>query len=62
MTTMTPTRKPKLTRRDGRATVYTSQHATKEPLWRDLLAGVVFLVALLVFTAVVLLGGLMIFG
>lgn len=60
MTGVTPP--PKLTRRHGRAAVYRSYHATKEPLWRDLVAGGVFTVSLLLGVAVVLVGGLMIFG
>lgn len=59
MTGMTSTRRPRLSHRDGRAAVY---QATKEPLWRDLVAGAVFFTALLVFVAVVLVGGLLIFG
>lgn len=62
MTTMTPTRRPKLSHRDGRAAVYQGQSATKLPLWRDLVAGAVFFLALLIFVAVVLVGGLLVFG
>lgn len=62
MTGMTSTRRPRLSHRDGRAAVYQAQAATKEPLWRDLVAGAVFFTALLVFVAVVLVGGLLIFG
>lgn len=60
--TMTPPRRPKLSYRDGRTAVYQAQTPTKEPLWRDLIAGTVFFLALMVFTAVLLVGGLMVFG
>lgn len=60
MTTMT--HKPKLSHRDGRSAVYQAKAATKEPMWRDLVAGAVFFVCLLLFVAVVLLGGLLVFG
>lgn len=59
---MTPTRRPKLSYRDGRTAIYQTQADPKEPLWRDLIAGMVFFFALLVFTAVLLVGGLMVFG
>lgn len=62
MTTMTPTRRPKLSHRDGRAAVYQAQSATKEPLWRDLLAGVVFFAAFWVVVAVLLVGGAFLLG
>lgn len=63
MTSMTPTYRPKLSHRDGRAAVYQAQAATKpEPLWRDLVAGAVFFVSLLLVVAVLLLGGLFVFG
>lgn len=62
MTTMTSTRRPKLSRRDGRAAVYQAHSATKEPLWRDLVAGVVFFLALLMVVAVMLIVGLLVFG
>lgn len=60
MSTMTPTRKPKLSHRDGMTAVYRA--TSKEPLWRDLVAGAVFFAALLLFVAVVLVGGLLVFG
>lgn len=62
MTTMTPNRRPKLKLRVGSTAIYQAQAATKEPLWRDLVAGAVFFVALLIFIAVVLVGGLLVFG
>lgn len=62
MPTMTPTRRPKLSHRDGRSAVYQAQAATKDSLWRDLIAGAVFFFALLIFVAVVLVGGLIVFG
>jgi hypothetical protein len=62
MTGMTSTRRPRLSHRDGRSAVYQAQAATKEPLWRDLVAGAVFFTALLIFVAVVLVGGLLVFG
>ena len=62
MSTMTPTRRPKLSRRDGRAAVYQAQAATKDPLRHDLVAGAVFFAALLILVAVVLVGGLIVFG
>lgn len=62
MTIMTPTRRPKLTDRNGRAAVYRSKTAVKEPLWRDIVAGLVFFTVLLIGGAVLLVGGLTIFG
>lgn len=62
MTTVTTPRRPKLSHRDGRTAIYQAQAATKEPLWRDLVAGAVFFVALLIFIAAVLVGGLLVFG
>lgn len=62
MTGMASTRRPRLSHRDGRAAVYQAQSAAKEPLWRDLVAGLVFFVSLLIFVAVVLVGGLLMFG
>lgn len=62
MTTMTPTRRPKLSHRDGRSAVYRAGAAAKEPLWRDLVAGLVFFASLFIFIAVMLIGGLLIFG
>lgn len=62
MTTMTPTRRPKLSHRDGRAAVYLAKAATKEPLWRDIVAGAVFFAVLLLGVAVMLVGGLIVFG
>jgi hypothetical protein len=62
MPIMTPTRRPKLSHRDGRAAVYQAQAATKEPLWRDIVAGLVFFTSLLIFVAVMLVGGLIVFG
>lgn len=58
---MTMTRKPKLSQHNGRSGVYQGS-TTKEPLWRDLLAGLGFFVALLLVVAVVVFGGLLIFG
>jgi hypothetical protein len=62
MTGMSPTRRPRLLHRDGRTAVYQAQAATKEPIWHDLVAGAVFFVSLLIFVAVVLAGGLLVFG
>lgn len=62
MSIMTPTRKPKRSHYEGRAAVYQTEAATKDPLWRDIVAGCVFLVVLLICVAVVLVGGLLVFG
>lgn len=62
MSTMTPTRRPKRSHYEGRSAVYQAQAATKEPLWRDIVAGLVFFVSLLILVAVVVVGGLIVFG
>jgi hypothetical protein len=64
MTTMTPTnRRAKLAYREQSGAVYRTKHAPKdEALWRDIVAGIVFFVMLLLGVAVVLVGGLIIFG
>ena len=59
---MTPTRPPKRSHYEGRSAVYQAKSATKEPLWRDIVAGAVFFAALLLFVGVVVVGGLLIFG
>jgi hypothetical protein len=62
MTIMTPTRKPKRLHYEGRAAVYQAEAATKDPLWRDIVAGCVFLVVMLLGVTALLVGGLLVFG
>ena len=59
---MTPTRPPKRSHYEGRSAVYQVKSATKEPLWRDIVAGAVFFVAIMFFVGAMLIGGLLIFG
>lgn len=59
---MTPTRPPKHSHYEGRSAVYQAQSATKEPLWRDIVAGAVFFTALMLVVGVLIVGGLLIFG
>lgn len=58
---MTPTRPPKRSHYEGRSAVYQAK-AAKDPLWRDVVAGVVFFVALMLIVGVLVVGGLLIFG
>lgn len=64
MTIMTMHRcKVKLAGREGSSAVYRTRHAPKpESLWRDIVAGTVFMVAVLLGVGVVLAGGLIVFG
>ncbi len=64
MTTMNPTnRRAKLAYREPSGAVYRTKHAPKaDALWRDIVAGIVFIVVLLLGVAVVLVGGLLVFG
>lgn len=64
MTTMTPTnRRVKLAHRERSGAVYRTKHAPKpDALWRDIVAGIVFTVVLLLGVTVVLVGGLLVFG
>lgn len=64
MTIMTTTnRRAKLEYREGSGAVYRTKRAPKaDALWRDIIAGTVFTVVLLLGVAVVLVGGLLVFG
>lgn len=64
MTIMTPAkRRVRLARREPTSAVYRTRHAPKpESLWRDIVAGTVFMVAVLLGVGVVLAGGLIVFG
>lgn len=56
-------RKAQRVQRIGAATVYRSKAAKKpDPVWRDVVAGVVFIAVLLLGVAVVLAGGLLVLG
>lgn len=61
---MPPTnRRAKLEYREQSGAVYRTKHAPKaDTLWRDIVAGIVFIVVLLLGVAVVLVGGLLVFG
>lgn len=61
---MPPTkRRARLAYREPSSAVYRTKHAPKaDALWRDIVAGIVFIVVLLLGVAVVLAGGLLVFG
>ena len=61
---MPPTnRRARLAYREPSGAVYRTKHAPKAvALWRDIVAGIVFIGVLLIGVAVVLVGGLLIFG
>lgn len=64
MTTMTMNRRRvKLAGREGSSAVYRTRHAPNpESLWRDIAAGTVFMMTVLLGVGVVLVGGLIVFG
>ena len=61
---MPPTnRRARLAYREPSGAVYRTKHAPKaDALWRDIVAGIVFMSVLLLGVAVVLVGGLLVFG
>lgn len=64
MTIVTTNRhKVKLARREGSGAVYRTKHSPKpEALWRDVVAGAVFVMVTMLGVGVLLAGGLIVFG
>lgn len=63
MTIVIPTKHVKLAKREHSGAVYRTRHAPKaDALWRDIVAGLVFFTVLVLGVAVVLIGGLLVFG
>lgn len=63
MTSVIPTKRVKLAHRERSGAVYRTRRAPKpDALWRDIVAGAVFFTVLVLGVAVVLIGGLLVFG